>query len=224
MPIRLNLLAEAQALEDLRRRDPMKRVLWIAGLLLVLMVVWASSLQLQALLAKSDLHRVEGAMAAKATAYKQVIENTKRIAETNAKLTALTAFSSNRFLYGTLLNALQQTTVDDIQLAHLKVEQNYNLVEETKGRTNGSKVLPGTPATVTEKITLALDGTDTSASPGDQVPKFKEALAANPYIRDQLSAVNQVNLKNLTPPTISPDTGRAMVCFTLEWRYPEQTR
>lgn len=224
MPIRLNLLAEAQALEDLRRRDPVKRVIWIAGLLLALMLVWASGLQLRAFIAKSDLNRVEAAMASKDAGYKQVMENQKRIAETNAKLIALQTLSSNRFLNGNLLDALQRTTVDEVQLAHLKVDQTYFLVEEIKGRTNGSKVLPGTPATITEKINLSLDGTDSSASPGDQVPKFKDALAANAYFCGQVSTTNQISLKNLSAPQISPDTGRAMVLFTLEFRYPEQTR
>ena len=224
MPIRLNLLAEAQALEEMRQRDPVKRVSWVAGLLVVLMLVWASSLQLRAMIANKDLNRVQAIMNSKATAYKQVVENRQRIAETNAKLSALHALATNRFLNGTLLHALQQSTVDDAQLAHLKVEQTYVLAEEIKGRTNGSTVLPGTPATVTEKITLALEGTDTSASPGDQVTKYKDALAANAYFRGQLSAANRVNLKNLSAPQISPDSGRAMVLFTLEWRYPEKTR
>jgi len=224
MPIRLNLLAEAQALEEMRQRDPIKRVGWIAGLLVGAMLVWAGSLQLRAMISKKDLNRVQDMMNAKATAYKQVMENRKRIAEANAKLTALHALSTNRFLNGNLLHALQQSTVDEAQLAHLKVEQTYLLTEEIKGRTNGSKVLPGTPATATEKITLTLDGTDTSASPGDQVTKYKEALAANAYFCGQLSAANRINLKNLSAPQISPDTGRAMVLFTLEWRYPEKTR
>ena len=55
MPIRINLLAEAQALEDLRRRDPVKRASW-AGLLLVLLVlVWISSLQLKAMIARGGI-------------------------------------------------------------------------------------------------------------------------------------------------------------------------
>ena len=224
MPIRLNLLAEAQALEDGRRRDPIKRVLWLAALLVVLLLVWASSLQLRVIIANKDLNQVQAVINSKATEYKQVLENRKRIAETNDKLTALHALSTNRFLNGTLLHALQQTTVDDIQLVHLKVDQTYFLTEEIKGHTNGNKVLPGTPATVTEKITLSLDGTDTSASPGDQVTKFKETLAANAYFRGQLSAANQVNLKHLSAPQISPDTGRAIVLFILECRYPEKTQ
>ena len=39
MPIRLNLLAEAQALEESRRRDPVKRAVW-AGVFLVLALAW----------------------------------------------------------------------------------------------------------------------------------------------------------------------------------------
>jgi len=224
MPIRLNLLAEAQAIEDVRRRDPIKRVVWMAGLLVGAMLVWASSLQVRAMIANKDISQVQAIMGAKAAAYKAVTENRQRVAEANAKLAALNALATNRFLNGTLLHALQQTTVEDVQLAHLKVEQQYLLVEGTKPRTNGSKVTPGTPAVVTEKITLSFDGRDTSASPGDQVTKFKEALAANTYFRDQLTATNQVNLKNLSAPQVSPESGRAMVNFVLECRYPEKKR
>lgn len=224
MPIRLNLLAEAQALEEIRRRDPVKRVLWAAAVLIVLMLVWASSLQLRAVIANKDLNRVQALISAKGAAYQQVVENRQKIAEANAKLTALHTLATNRFLNGNLLHALQQTTVDGVQLVHLKVDQTYVVVEGTKARTNNNKILPGSPATITEKITLALNGSDTSASPGDQVAKFKEALAVNAYFHDQLSATSQVNLKNLSAPQISPDSGRAMVLFSLEWRYPEKTR
>jgi hypothetical protein len=224
MPIRLNLLAENQAIEDLRRRDPVKRVIWVAGGLIALLLVWASLLQVRAIIANKELGQLQTAMNSKTSVYKQVMENQQKMGDANAKLAALHSLATNRFLYGSLLHTLQQTTVDEVQLAHLKVDQSYVLVEAIKGRTNGSKVLPGTPATTTEKITLSLDASDTSASPGDQVTKFKEALAANPHFHTHLSAANQVNLKNLSAPQISPDSGRAMVLFTLEWRYPDITR
>ena len=38
MPIRINLLAEMQALEDQRRRDPVKRV-FLTGIVLVSMML-----------------------------------------------------------------------------------------------------------------------------------------------------------------------------------------
>jgi len=42
MPIRLNLLAEAQAAEEARRRDPVKRAIWIGALLVSVVLVWSS--------------------------------------------------------------------------------------------------------------------------------------------------------------------------------------
>jgi hypothetical protein len=224
MPIRLNLLAEAQALEEMRRRDPVKRALWIAALLIALMLVWASSLQLKAMLASNDLGRVEGLVNSGSAKYKQVVESRKKIAEANQKLAALHSISTNRFLNGTLLNTLQQATLEDIHLVHLKVDQLYVVTEETKARTNANKVVSGKPATMTEKISLTLDGSDTSASPGDQVAKFKDVLAVHSYFNAQLGPTNQLNLINLTAPQMSPDSGRAYVQFTIECRYPEITR
>ena len=224
MPIRLNLLAEAQVLEEARRRDPIKRVIGIGALLTVLMLVWASSLQLRAMMDRSYVARIAAEVKAKEPAYQLVMERRQQIAEANDKLIALHSLSTNRFLNGTLLHALQQITADEVQLVRLKVAQNYQLTEATKPRTNGSKVTPGLPATLTEKIVLSLDGTDNSASPGDQVAKYKDNLAAHAYFRDQLIAANQVNLKNLSAPQLSVDTGRPMVLFTLECRFPEKTR
>jgi hypothetical protein len=55
MPIRINLLAEAQAAEELRRRDPVKRVIFCGALMVALMVVWSSSLKLRAMLANKEV-------------------------------------------------------------------------------------------------------------------------------------------------------------------------
>jgi hypothetical protein len=234
MPIRLNLLAEAQAAEDLRRRDPVKRALWIAALLIALMLVWISSLQLKAIMAKQDFGRVVAKMTRPADPkdpttsltnnYNKVIAAQKKIADINYRLVSLHALTTNRFLNATLLNALQQTGVDDIQLSQLKVEQIYAVTEGTKPRTNGNKITPGKPPTITEKIAVVLEGSDASPSPGDEVARFKEILAKHPYFEAQLGKTNQVNLKSLSAPQISPDSGRAIVLFALECRFPEKTR
>jgi hypothetical protein len=52
MPIRINLLAEAKAAEELRRHDPVKRVIFVGALAVALTLVWSSSLQLETMLAK----------------------------------------------------------------------------------------------------------------------------------------------------------------------------
>ena len=52
MPIRINLLAEAQALEEMRRKDPVKRAALAAGALVCLALVYSSYLQLRAGIAR----------------------------------------------------------------------------------------------------------------------------------------------------------------------------
>jgi hypothetical protein len=220
MPIRLNLLAEAQATEDLRRRDPAKRVLWAAGLLVASMLVWSSSLFLKGVLAKKDLGAVEIQMNTRTNQYQHVLDSQKKAAEIKMKLGALHQLATNRFLNGTLLNALQQTAAEDVQLVHLKVEQIY--VEEAKPRTEAGKA-PAKPASVTEKIIVTLDGKDLSPS-GEEYNKFKDALANNPYFRGALGKTNAVILKSFLPAAASPDPGKNFVQFTFECRYAEKTR
>jgi hypothetical protein len=133
--------------------------------------------------------------------------------------------SNNRLLNGTLLNALQQTTVDDVQLLRLRLEQSYSAFEGTKSHTNDDGVLiRGKPATCTERIQLTLEGADSSANSGDGLNRYKDALAANAYFKEMLLKTNGIGLKSLAPPTILPQTGKRSVVFTLECRYPDKTR
>lgn len=223
MPIRLNLLAEAQAAEEMRRRDPAKRVLWAAALLISLMLVWSSSLFLKGVLANKDVGLVQDQMNSHTNQYQGILDNQKKAAEIKTKLGALHQLATIRFLNGTLLNALQQITGDDMHLVHLKVEQIYVPTEQTKPRTNANKVLPPKAATVTEKIVVTLDGKDTSPS-GDQYDKFKDTLASNPYFQAALGKTNGVTLKSFLPAAASSDSGKNFVQFTLECRYAEKTR
>jgi hypothetical protein len=225
MPIRLNLLAEAQAAEEARRRDPVKRAAWVAALIIVAILVWSSSLQLKAILIKSEVSRLEGQINTHSNEYRTVLDNQNKAADVKNKLQALRSLSANRLLQGTLLNALQKTTVEDVQLVRLRVEQSYACVEGTKPHTNDAGVLiPGKLPTNTEKILLTLEGADSSANPGDQLNKYKDALAANALLKEVLLKTNAINLKNLAPPQVSPLIGKRSALFTLECRYPEKTR
>lgn len=225
MPIRLNLLAEAQAAEELRRRDPVKHALWLSGLVIAGTLAWSSFLQLRTTLANSDVTRIEAQTGARTNEFRQILDSQKKAAEINDKLRALRQLAASRFLNGNLLNALQQTTVEDVQLIRLRVDQTYTTVEGTKTRTNDNKVvIKGRPPTATEKIVLNLEGMDLSPSTGDQVNRFKSVLASNAYFKDMLTKTNPMNLKSLSPPQTDPVTGKPCVMFALEGRYPEKTR
>jgi len=127
-------------------------------------------------------------------------------------------------LPGTLLNAIQRTVMDDVQLTHFKTEQTYVYNEEIKAKTNSNDhVIPGRPASVTEKTVVVLEAKDSGANPGDQVNRFKQAVNQSPYFKDILGKTSEVRLANLSPPQAGPD-GKPFVLFTLECRYPEKTR
>lgn len=225
MPIRLNLLAEAQAAEEERRRDPVKRAVWLAALLIALILAWSSYLQLRTSLASSDVSRVEAQLGARTNEFQQILDHQKKTAEMNEKLRVLRLLTANRFLNGTLLNALQQTTAQDVQLLRLKVDQIYTRVEATKARTNEENVVTmARPASATERIAVNLDGIDSAANPGDQVGLVKIVLATNAYFKEMLTQTNSINLRSLSPVQVAPVTGKPCVMFSLECRYPEKTR
>jgi hypothetical protein len=224
MPIRINLLAEAQALEELRRKDPVKRAIWVGLLLFLLMLVWCSSLQLKAMIARGEVAKVEGLLASRTNEYRQVIANQRKLDEVTRKLTALHQLGTCRLLQGSLLNGLQQTTVDDVQLVRLRIEQNYVLNEEVKGKTNAEhKVVGAKPASAVERVLLTLEAKDSGPNPGDKVNIYKQAVTNCAYFQAIASKTNEVRLVNLAPPQVGVD-GKPFVLFTLEYRYPEQTR
>lgn len=223
MPIRINLLAEAQALEELRRRDPVKRAIFVGLLLVALMLAWSISVQLKVVMARSELRKVDQQLVTRTNDFQQVLANQRQLIEANRKLSMLQQMATNRMLHGTLLNALQQTALDDVQLMRVRTDEAYVYNEEIKPKTNATHFIPGRPASVTEKITLTLEAKDGSANPGDQVNHYKQKVSQLPYFQQALGKTSTVRLANLSPPQSGPD-GKSFVLFTLECKYPEKTR
>ena len=223
MPIHINLLAEAQDAEELRRRDPVKRAIFIGVSLVVVALGWSGVVEVNAFLAKERFIGVQGTINAQTNAYQHVESERKKIGTIQAKLTALQKLRDARFLQGSLLDALQHATVDNVQLTRLRVDQAYFLTEGTDTQTNGDRVVAGHPASVKEKIIAHLDARDFSANPGDQVNKFKEAIAKEAYFQAMLDKTNGVQLAN-PPSAPQNDSGKLYVMFTLDCRFPEVTR
>jgi hypothetical protein len=223
MPIRINLLAEAQAAEDSQRRDPVKRMILWGVVAVALMFLWWSWLQLRVIVADKNLSQVEAQIQSRTNTSQLVLTSQAKITGANEKLAALQKLSQSRFLQGNLLNALQQSMVDDVQLLRLRVDQTYLATEKTAPTTNGTRITPGQPGTVTEKIVVSLDARDYSSNPGDQVNKFKDAISQQSHFQAALSKTNGVRLANLSPPQVGPD-GKLSVMFTLQCFYPDQIR
>ena len=224
MPISINLLAEAKAEEDLRRRDPVKRAIWAGLALICLVLLWSSTLYIRIISEQSVLNGMENQLASQGKNYQKLLQNEKELAEITHKLGDMERIYTNRFLWGSVLNAIQQSVINDVQLLTFHGEQNYVLTPETKpvANENGKIVAFGKAGYVTQKISLEWSASDTSATPGDQVGKYKEALKNTAFFSSHLDNSSEITLKNLSPPSIDGESGKTVVMFSLECKLPDK--
>jgi hypothetical protein len=225
MPIRINLLAEVLAAEEERRKDPVKLGTYVAAFLVALVVLWAAMLQLRIIGAKRQLNGIEAKWKGIEQGYQIAVDAQKKNIETEQKIAALYEMTTNRFLWGNLLNGFQQTLsgVQDVHVVRLRGDQSYVLAEGTPNRTNGAVITPGKPGTATEKIVVKIDARDVSPQ-GKRVNQFKESIAKAPFFKDNLSKTNGVLLTGRSAPQVDQANRQQFVTFTLECNLPEKTR
>src|SRR5438477_1098312 len=223
MPIRINLLAEAQAAEERRRKDPVKRAFLVSALLVVLVLFWISTLQIKILASKNDLKDLETKWNGIEQSYQLAVESKRKSIEVEGKLASLQLLKSNRFLWGTALNAFQQTLagIDDVQVIHLKTEQSYSQTEVTKPGADGK---PAKQVNSLEKIGMLIDAVDSSSPPGGQVNRFKEAILSVPFFANNLQKTNGVLLTSLSAPNVGPLGRNPYSMFPLQCYFPQKVR
>jgi len=218
MPIRINLLSEALAEEELRRRDPVKRTIYGGAFVVALFLVWFSSTWLEYMVENQNLNRIQAEIQNHTNDYALVKSNIKKIDDITARMNSLDQLSTARFLQGNLMNALQETYVPNVQLSHLRVDQSYNITPPVLAKPGGP---PGRPGSSTERVALMLDARDFGPNPGDQVQHFKDALLKQDYFA-QLMGTNVIRLSNTSPIQTPPD-GKPYVMFSLECRFADRT-
>lgn len=224
MPIRINFLTEALAEEEMRRRDPVKRVLFLGMFLVALSLVWYSSKMLEYKVDQTQLNQITEQIQNQTNQYNQVLLDMKLVGENNRRLTALQQLSTNRFLQGNLLDALQKIYTPNVQLLRIKLDQSYTIQAPVPAKTGARGVTtPARPGSSTEKIVLTLDAKDSSVIQGDQVNHYKEAIASSPFFKSNQVDSADIRLLNLSPAQTAAN-GRPFVLFTLECRFPSKTR
>lgn len=230
MPIRINLLAEAKAEEEARRKDPVKRAFLVAVLLVVVALFWSSTLQFKIIIAKSEYNGLEAKWKSIKPEYDEVVAGQRAYLDTQEKLEALQRYTTNRFLWGTALNALPAVlaNVKDVRLIRLKTEQVYTVTEEAKPAGTPIPKGPAAPpkeVSATESIRITLDAVDSGPQPGaTNVNNFREAIAAVPFFQEHLKKTNGVQLTSLSAPTSSGDGSKPVVNFTVQCFFPEKVR
>ena len=222
MPIRINLLAEAQALEDMRRRDPVKRAVLAAVLLVVVALVYCATLWAQTAAAKSQQRALEAEWKSIENKYKELTDSEKTAAQLSMKIAALNRYSTNRFFWGSTLNAFQQSfppgISDKIQVVHIGSSYSYQVTDAVPPKKSGNKTIPGQPATSREKITIIIDGKDYGIPAEQNYNQFKAAIAKQSYFKNLLPS-DSILLRQITQPTTEAD-GRQAASFSLECQFP----
>lgn len=222
MPIRINLLAESLAQEDLRRRDPVKRSIIGGALIVAVTLVWFSSNWLESLLANSKLSGIDAEIQARSADYGQILINQKKITDSQRRLDSLQKLTMTRFLQGDLMEAFQKVYVPNVQALRLRLDQIYVVTAGSAPMTNAYGVVPGKVGSSIERIGLTLDAKDSSAS-GDGHSFYKDSVLNQSFFKSQLNLTNGVRLNNLSAPQPSAD-GHPFVVFTLECRFLDKIR
>lgn len=224
MPIRINLMAESIAEEDLRKRDPVKRAIIGGALLVAVSLVWFSSKWVESSIQKSNLAKVEADIQLHANDFAVVQANQKKITDAQRRLDALQKLTMTRFLQGNLMDAFQKIYIPNVQVIRMRLDQTYAITAGTPPVTNSYGVVAGKPGTSVERLAVTVDAKDLSSNPGDQVNRYKDALVNQDFFKSQLNTSNGVRLSNLSSPQTSSDSTRPYVMFTLECRFLDKIR
>jgi hypothetical protein len=136
MAIRINLLAEQQALEEARRRDPVKRAAIWSGILTSVILIWAGLLQFQIIQASKELGVIEERLKITEEDSKDFHAAWNTNGEIESRLALLDKYSTNRFFWASALNALQQTGMDHVRVMQLRSLHSYSINAEARYRTN----------------------------------------------------------------------------------------
>jgi Tfp pilus assembly PilM family ATPase len=219
----INLLAARQEEADLRRRDPVKRSLQVAAVLIGLMLLWGLVVRLQIFHETQELAHVESELAAVRMQADAVTRLAQKVAATEAQRSRLRQQWVKRFLWTGPLNALQFSMVDGVEVVRLQLERTLITTPAVKSHADANgRVTQGKPASVTHKMTLLISARDSGDLPATE--KFIASLAAQPYFKERLREKDPVLLRERLPQQLDPlDASKRFIPFTIqcvfkEWR------
>ena len=223
MAIRINLLAEEQAAEEMRRKNPVKLAIWIGGFLVAVVLLWILELQLEIGVSKNTYNAIEQSWKDNTKRYATVTNNMATTAQIEHKLAALDRLSTNRFFWAPVLNALQQTMIDGIQFIRITGVQRYTR-EDAKivGAGANAKRAPGTSI---ETVSLYIEAKDFHPNQ-ENYNKFKETLCNYGFFAKNLGRKDGFILDGtLSAVTVeAADPSRQFVTFKLASHWPEIRR
>jgi len=156
------------------------------------------------------------------TNYADVTNKMVRTSAMDRKLAALNRLSTNRFYWGPVLNSLQLTMVDGVEVTHLTGEQKFTKVEAVISGTGASK--KRIPGYVTEKNSLTIVGKDLNPN-SQNYNKFKEILGDYDFFVKKLGRPDGFKFDSVSTPKPDPlDPSKLSCDFSLTAQFKEESR
>lgn len=212
----IDLLAERKEEAEIRSRDPMKRGYAVAAILVALMLGWYAITLVKAKEADQELQNRTAQLNSMESKFMAADADEKQLAHVEQTLAELDAISTNRFLWGDALNALQHTVVDNFQMVRLQITQEISQTRAIPAVTNVNKqVIAGRPAETTEQTTFRIQAR--SFSKPSAAESFMGAIAASPWFKENLRPEQPCRLTESQAPVVDPlDPTKMTISFTVE--------
>jgi len=147
MPIRINLLAEQQATEEARRKDPVKRGIILGSSVAVVFLVWALMVHLQLKAKTLEYNNLQESFARVEEKAKGVRLTIAQTGQLETKVASLERYSTNRVLWASMLDAMQQSSIEQIRFKEIGTRQSYFVIPTNTFFTTNIAVpwIPPTP-------------------------------------------------------------------------------
>lgn len=226
MPIKINLLAEAQAEEEMRRKDPIRYALYCSAAIILIVLGWIGMNQMLISGKNKELVGLNERWEKMKLQYNLVQSNLAVVNEFHQQLNLLTNYVTNRFLWANVLNALQQCVTNvstNVQFIRFRTDHSFQVTPPTIIIKDGKKtVIPGSSV---EKIKFLIEAKDYGTDEEDNITRLREAIAEFPYFKSRLDPARGVRLESLSPRMSDPvDPSRPYVTFTIECQFLEKVR
>ena len=199
MPIRINLLAETQHEAEVRRRDPVKRAMIGAGVIVVSVIAYYVSLvtkqAVKSSVVKSNKERLAAIQADAAAAQAQLSD----VTELEKRIHQLNNLATNRVLWGTFLNEMQTMTVENVVVRQILVSQGYDTVRPPPVRN-----IPQ-PATSRQHIIVRIRLRDYGAEAEQRYIQYQTKLLSNPWLKARLREEKPIEIEQFGKRTTSFD-------------------
>ncbi len=221
--IKIDLLAEAREAEEWRRKNPLKRTAWICGFAICVTLLWLLEQQLTINLDQKRTRNLEeryGAVRRRVSVSKDAVASSVEI---NKRLAALDRLETNRFLWAPLLNCLQKTMIDHIQVTRFTGRQSYTS-ERGHTATMGSRKVQ-VPGDVVEQISLFIEAKDMRPDELSYI-KYKESLGKCDYFSKNLRSRDGFILEGVLRPfaVAKLNSSNEFTKFVLSAHFPEVRR